>query len=595
MMASWKPGVSASALVIFSSLAYLLWWTLYPTSTTRHQPFVSPSDSPCSSSSSPSCQRKHFQAPALNPFAELDDVEAGQIYTFLSEADTIKQVSSPLADDLPVYLIELLRPNKSDVVDYLDNGGAFPERWARVSTLKSEGDDAFIMDWMVGPLPGPSSSSNTTMQILPLTYNHNSGRHSVQSPVQDVFAMLDWALSVGQNASDITQFLLGATTNADDPTDPDALLMGSRPALIESGRMVYWLEFFGAGLDSDSRSLLPQGLYVKLDTPSANPATWTTGQWYYNGILYPNDTALRRAIKDPDFVRLNLNRNGHWTDTEEFSEELFWERDNMPPPLSIQPYGPRYRLDRAQNYVSWMGFSFFLSTTQSTALSLFDVRYNSSRIMYELGLQEALAHYAGVEPIQSGLEFLDTFFGMGKMMFSLVPGVDCPGHADYLDMSYHREGRMWTNRNAICVFEYTSDAPLQRHTSAFGATVSRNTYLVVRSVSTVGNYDYTVSRPAITNAWCLIEILLTVTRRSTTSFTWTVPSRSNSGRVGSSSAPSTPSLAIPRCRLRPTRTSTASASTRPCTRRCTTTSSRSAPTWTSAGTATRWCARRSSP
>ena len=139
-----------------------------------------------------------------------------------------------------------------------------------------------------------------------------------------------------------------------------------------------------------------------------------------------------------------------------------------------------------------MGFSFYLSTSQATALSLFDIRYNNSRIIYHLGLQEALAHYAGEEPVQSGLEFLDTLFGMGKMMFSLVPGLDCPGHAEYIDMSYHRGGKTYKNRNAICVFEYTSDAPLQRHTSAFGATVSRNTYLVVRSVSTVWNYDYTV-------------------------------------------------------------------------------------------------------
>ena len=41
-------------------------------------------------------------------------------------------------------------------------------------------------------------------------------------------------------------------------------------------------------------------------------------------------------------------------------------------------------------------------------------------------MMEALSHYAGTDPIQSGLYFLDTFFGMGKRMFELVPGIDTP-------------------------------------------------------------------------------------------------------------------------------------------------------------------------
>lgn len=474
-MASWKPwSISLSALVVFSSVAYLLFLST---------PFVPPRQRQHFSSSD--SHHKHFRAPAVNPFTEIDGHEASEIYTFLHQSSNLS-VTEDVRGGSANYLIELLRPNKSDVVNYLDHNGPVPERWARVSNVELRKDDAYIVDYKVGPLP----PSNDT-QVLPLTYPHNSGRNYVQSPISDVFALLDWALSIGENASDITQELLGATTNRHDPSDPDALVIGSRPALIDHGSMVHWLEFFGSGIESDSRSLLPQGLYVKLNTPTANPSTWKTGEWFYNGILYDNETVLRDAMKSADFVKLELNHDGAWTDTEDFSAS-FPERD-LPPPLSIQPYGPRYHLDREQNYISWMGFSFYLSTAQATALSLFDIRYNSSRLIYQLGLQEALAHYAGVEPMQSGLEFLDTFFGMGNMMFSLVPGIDCPGYAEYIDMSYHKSGKMYTNKNAICVFEYTSDAPLQRHTSTFSATVSRNTYLVVRSVSTVGNYDYTVS------------------------------------------------------------------------------------------------------
>lgn len=470
-----------SAVIIFSAFAYLLLqWSRIPHSV--HQ-----LDAPQTSTR---YKHKQIKAPFKNVWSELDDVEAAQIYAFLHRSQDPLNLTTALdskeSQNL-IYLIETLRPNKSDVVEYLDSNGPPPNRWARVVILESQQSEAFLRDYMVGPLP-PSDIT----EILPLTYCHNSGRNSIQSPISDVFGFLDWAMEIGESVSDITQDLLGAVTNRDNPSDPDALVMGSRPALIDSGHMVHWLEFFGAGTKSDGRSLLPQGLYVKLNTPSTNPKDWKTAEWFYNGVLYENDTVLREAMASPTFERLQNNQDGDWTDTEDFGDSI--PERNSPPPLSIQPYGGRYSLDRDQNYISWMGFSFYVSTTQNTAVSLFDIRYNSTRLIYHLGLQEALAHYAGSEPLQSGLEFLDTFFGMGSMMFSLVPGIDCPGYAEYIDMSYHKGGQMYTNRNAICVFEFTSDAPLQRHTAATSVTVSRNTYLVVRSVSTVGNYDYTVRR-----------------------------------------------------------------------------------------------------
>ncbi len=41
----------------------------------------------------------------------------------------------------------------------------------------------------------------------------------------------------------------------------------------------------------------------------------------------------------------------------------------------------------------------------------------------QLGLQEAMAHYSGEEPVQDGRNWLDTLFGMGRRMFELVPGM----------------------------------------------------------------------------------------------------------------------------------------------------------------------------
>lgn len=42
-------------------------------------------------------------------------------------------------------------------------------------------------------------------------------------------------------------------------------------------------------------------------------------------------------------------------------------------------------------------------------MRLYDIKYKGERIIYELGLQEAIAHYAGNDPHQSGTAYLGEF------------------------------------------------------------------------------------------------------------------------------------------------------------------------------------------
>src|ERR1700744_4915816 len=109
-MASWKATcISVTGLVIFSSLAYLLFSVSDPIRQIRQHhfdPSVSLKD-----------HHRHFRAPAENPWAELDEVEASQVYTWLHENSHLLMPSDAQGVNA-LNLIELLRPNKSDVVDY---------------------------------------------------------------------------------------------------------------------------------------------------------------------------------------------------------------------------------------------------------------------------------------------------------------------------------------------------------------------------------------------------------------------------------------------------------------------------------------------
>ncbi|KAK4700925.1 hypothetical protein P7C70_g5317, partial [Phenoliferia sp. Uapishka_3] len=78
------------------------------------------------------------------------------------------------------------------------------------------------------------------------------------------------------------------------------------------------------------------------------------------------------------------------------------------------------------------------------------------------------------------------------MVKELMVGYDCPSHALYLPATVHTSMGSSTRLNAVCVFEHDSGKPISRHTGEaqdeMGAT--KGYELVVRTISTVGNYDY---------------------------------------------------------------------------------------------------------
>lgn len=429
---------------------------------------------------------RHFRAPKHNIWSDLSRNEAEEVYGFLEKewADLNITRAPKTSTDNFIVNIETLQPNKSQAVPYLFEDQDKPGRWAKVVLSHHTKNGPFLTYYAVGPLP---LSAETTVELL--MYPFNSGRSSIPNLMADFVGSAEFALSLAENVSDITFELLGSKVNGKDKWDPDALSAFPRFTRLEPDLVIGWIQFFRPGMGSSGRTLLPQGLYVKIDA-SREVDQWQASNWWYNGQMYDDADHLRRAMKEPGFLKTPANTDGSWTDTEDFDAHPVGRE--LPPPVSIQPFGPRYRLDKSERFVSWFGFEFYFTSTQATGISIFDIRFKGERVMYELSLQEALAHYAGDDPMAGGQEFLDAFFGMGTNAFELVPGYDCPAYADFLDTELHRSGKTEKFPNNVCVFEFTSDHLLSRHTAQYSVTVSRNTFLTLRSVSTVGNYDYTI-------------------------------------------------------------------------------------------------------
>lgn len=450
-------------------------------------PAASPTSSPLDVGSASSTTR--FHAPRPNVWADLKQHEADEVYDFLVEQwAQLNLTKSPktLTDNFIVTL-ETLQPNKTQSLPFLyEEHKTRPERWAKAVLSHYTDDLSQLSYYAIGPLP----ISDAT-KVEPLTFPFTEGRNTVMSLRADFMSAGEYALRLAENVSDITIELLRAKVNRNNPLDPNALMAFPRFMRVKTGLDIAWIQFFRPGMGSSGRTLLPQGIYARVDA-SKSIDEWTVDQWFYNGQLFENVDHFRTAMKDPNsgFLKTKPNVDGPWTDTEDFDSQPAGRE--LPPPISIQPLGPRYKLDKTERFVSWFGFEFYLTSTQATGVSLFDIRFKGERVMYELSLQEALAHYAGDDPMAGGQEFLDAFFGMGTNAFELVPGYDCPAYADYLGSELHRSGKTEELPNNICIFEFTADHLLSRHTAQYSVTASRNTYLTVRSVSTVGNYDYTI-------------------------------------------------------------------------------------------------------
>jgi primary-amine oxidase len=239
--------------------------------------------------------------------------------------------------------------------------------------------------------------------------------------------------------------------------------------------------------------LLSLGVSAQVDLTSRNWQDWRITGWYSRGDFYESTEDFRSAIFSLGFEKPPPNVYGNWTLTDQQGAPM--PLDNLPPPVSVSQGSQRFTLDVKEDYVSWMDFSFYFSMSHDVGLSLFDINYKGNRLMYELSLQDALTHYAGSEPFASQATFFDVGTGFGTTLQPLIRGYDCPSHATYLNTTYSEGNGTRTQVDGICMFEYDAGFPIRRHSFSPGAphtSVAKNIVFTVRTISTVGNYDFMI-------------------------------------------------------------------------------------------------------
>lgn len=172
------------------------------------------------------------------------------------------------------------------------------------------------------------------------------------------------------------------------------------------------------------------------------------------------------------------------------------EQEVQPPPSVVKTW---HVLDGGA--VRWGEWEFFATVRPASSLAIHDVRFRGERVAYEFSLSDAHAYYSGPEPNKQ-FYYSDKAFSLPQLTADVVLGLDCPIGSTLLESATWIVPRGFNVDTDVaktepsyigCVFETSGlDGSLWRHSQQIPRSVTgrRQRILVVRTVSSVGNYDY---------------------------------------------------------------------------------------------------------
>ncbi|XP_060181440.1 amine oxidase [copper-containing] alpha 3, peroxisomal-like [Lycium barbarum] len=167
----------------------------------------------------------------------------------------------------------------------------------------------------------------------------------------------------------------------------------------------------------------------------------------------------------------------------------------------VRPDGPSFTLDG--NTVRWADWKFHVAYDMRAGIvislaSIFDVDKGEFRsVLYRGFMSETFVPYMDLTEEWYYRTYFDAGeYGFGLCAVELQPSKDCPENAKFIDGYFiYQDGTPGKMPNVICIFERYAGDIMWRHTElAIPGKVIRKVRpevsLVVRMVSTVGNYDY---------------------------------------------------------------------------------------------------------
>lgn len=476
-------------LICFVTIAYLLITLMKPNEGSEHFLGIDSSKATESDTTKNSVTSGNFDS-SVGHLTDLRINEIHYVLRFLhnvcTHLDLIDSDHINMTANF-VYSVELYIPQKSDILNYLDNNATSPPRRAKVIIFN--GPHRQVDEYIVGPISNNIYSMSLNLSgTIPFKF-----RPITFSEVFGVFTTL-------MNYRDLHTILLesyGATLF--DCIDKQgnqrclAPLDSYRPVTELDGRTLWIMLYY----DVKYFTLYPIDMQIMIDVNSADPVGWKIIKVWYANRLHESFNAFRNGYMNNSIPKI---KRSFPTDIERGSLDIRFDVDDSDEkieiPVPIVSTNSNIKLqDQTVLYKKWQ-FSWINTLTKGA--SLFNIKFGGERIAYEISLQEIAVLYTGSSPAMKNRSVFDSFSGLGAKSVGLVPGVDCPHRAEFVNVTvttgdFHIGGIL---PNAFCIFEHNTELPLRRHYStneALGGLFyggMQSTVLIFRSIYTINNYDY---------------------------------------------------------------------------------------------------------
>ncbi|XP_036123699.1 retina-specific copper amine oxidase isoform X2 [Molossus molossus] len=457
----------ALSLITVFALAYVLLSSQGGSSQPPHCPSVSH-------------RAQHWTHPGQSQlFADLSREELTAVMSFLTQqlGPGLVDAAQARPSDNCVFSVELQLPPKAAALAHLDWGSPPPAREALAIIFFGGQPQPNVTELVVGPLPHPSYMRDVTVERHggPLPYHRRPmlgtefaqmWKHlkEVELPKAPVFLA--------------SVFNYNGSTLAPLQATPSGLRSGDRTTWIALHHNISGVGIF----------LHPVGLELLLDHRALDPANWAVQRVFYLGRYYADLGQLEREFKAGrlEVVRVPLPLpNGASSLRSRVSPGPL-------PPLQLSPQASQYSVQGKLVVSSLWTFTFGHGVF--SGMRIFDIRFKGERVAYEVSVQECVSIYGADSPKTMMTRYLDSSYGLGRNSRGLVRGVDCPYQSTMVDIHVLvGQGAVQLLPGAVCIFEEAQGLPLRRHynhlQSHFYGGLAGSA-LVVRSVSSVGNYDY---------------------------------------------------------------------------------------------------------
>lgn len=405
-------------------------------------------------------------------FDELTSDEYTLIYGSLNEISEfhLKPFEEATVDSNYLYMIELHIPKKDSVLSFLDESKQQPPREAIATVVLGNVTEPSVVQYIVTlndthPSFEVYKTSNVITNSAPyltrpldrVDINHLFSRIIVNATA-DLYGVL---------VNRYNLYYHNCTRSV------DCLRVELDQDQTSTTRRLTWARMYSSSTMPYS---YPLGLDILIDHTSTNTKEWKIMKIYFENKEF--NTILHLLESFDKNVDTTKPVNG---------------LQNMPSPTKqpkqgpkfIEPEGKRFTIRGQQVMYGMWNIVFHMSP--SRGLVMYNTVFNGTRIAYEISLQD-------ITPSQTSFIGPQLF---GETIQELVRGVDCPDTALYITStmlvnSQHPR----TIPNSICVFENNGGTPYRRHfqkqeEGSFGFYYAiEDYYLIVRSIATIGDYDY---------------------------------------------------------------------------------------------------------